>query len=113
MKSLLPKSILLFVLLGGTVSGLFMYNYVLWFLSKHLGIDRIALGFFFIISIFIVRYGIKTLAIDLSETDDLQQLSLIKISKFFVGGFVGCYVAFCVVGIPMLAIYTGLSKFLF
>jgi len=114
MKSYIAKSILILVMLGGTVSGLLIYNRALSILSVVIdlvGYSWISIIFLFMFGVFIARLVIGTLSKELVATTAFTEINLMKISKFFVGGFVGCYSAFSIVGPIAFVAYMVLRYF--
>ncbi len=114
MKTYLAKSILLLIMLGGTEIGLLMYNRILVLLSKVanlVGYSWASIIFLFVVGLLAMRSVIKVLAKDLKATNALNEINLIKIAKFFMGGFIGCYAAFSIVGTALLGIYLLFRNF--
>jgi len=109
MKAYLGKSSLLLIMLGGTVSGLLVYNQVLSFLGKifDFGSDWIfiSLILLFAVSLLIARVGVRILVRELISTNAFNEINLSKVLKFFIGGFIGCYVAVSIVGTLLFGIY--------
>ena len=101
------KISLLLILLGGTVAGLFTYNQVLSIVGRifDFRLYWIFIPILFIASLLTARSGLKSLARDLTTTRAFNEIRPAIVLKFFIGGFIGCYVAVSVVGTILLILY--------
>jgi len=107
MKDYSVKASLVLIMLGGTVSGLLLYDRVLSFVGTFFGVGYFwaSVPILFVISLVIARLMIKTLVKDLVTTNIVAEVSLIKALKFYISGFVGCYIAFSIIGSIVLGFY--------
>lgn len=102
MKTFLAKAILLLTMVGGLSLALFLYNHVLALLSRLIdvvGYNWISIVMLFVVGILVAGLDIRMLAKDFRTTNAINELSVPKVLKFFVGGFVGCYAGFSVMGV--------------
>lgn len=108
MKTSAAKIILIVALLLGANSALLLYNRVLFFLSKVFPYIYNWLSFtlLFVVIWFIAKAGIKQLAGDLITTNNVNELTLFKISKFYFGGLAGFYVLISLGSIIVFSVYS-------
>ena len=100
-------------MVGGTVAGLLLYSQLLYLLSKifsHI-YNWVAIALVFAAGVWVAKAGLKILGTELLSTTSFDQISLIKVLKFFIGGFVGCYVAYSIVGSIALTVYLIFRNF--
>ena|SRR5687767_13347751 len=106
-KNFLVKFSLLLIILAGTASGLLLYSQILSLFGRVFDIKYawIYIPILFSVSLFIARSGGRTLTNDLVATRTFSEIDLVMVLKFFIGGFIGCYVAFAIVGTILLSLY--------
>ena len=113
MRANLVKSSLLLILLGGTIAGLLAYNQILVLLGSIFDFQYywIYIPIIFTVSLLIARIGIRSLTQDITATNVFSEISPIMVLKFFIGGFIGCYVAISMVGSILLTLYLIFKNF--
>lgn len=107
MKSLLPKTTLILSMLCGVLLSLFLYTQILSILSRVMdvvGYNWISLGVIFVISVWLARLCFRVLNDGIKNKNDFNKLSLFMMLKFFVGGFIGCYTMYAIVGSLVLIV---------
>jgi hypothetical protein len=112
MRANLARLSLILVLLVGEALGLFLYNRVLSLFAEFFGIDWPSLILLFVVSVLLIVSGLRILIRELLDTTEFAQINLIKISKFLMGGFIGCYVAFSLISVVWLAIFILAQKYI-
>ena len=114
MNTFWARSILILIMLGGTVSGLLTYSRILSLILPTFNFTKhwIFIALLFAISLLILRVGIKKLATELWATVAFREINITKILKFFIGGFIGCYVGFLFLGTIVLTALV-IYKYLF
>lgn len=114
MKTFSAKTILLVIMLGGSGLAIILYNQVLSLLSKLIGImgyNWISICIVFIIGLLLAGLDIRMIAKDLRTTNSINELSALKMAKFFMGGFIGSYAGFLVMGVFALIMLLLLRTF--
>jgi len=107
MKAYLVKSSLLLITLGGTITGLLAYNQILSWLGAIFNFEYywIYVPIIFLASLFVARIGLRSLVKDLIATNAFSEISSVTVLKFFIGGLIGCYIGFSIVGTFLLILY--------
>jgi len=115
MKSILLKIILILVMLIGLNVGLSMYDSVLLFMAdmiRGVADNWILMSLVFVINVMLAKSGVRFLVKELSSTTAVDKIYLLRLSEFFIAGFLGCYLVLSITGSLVLSIYLIVRQFL-
>jgi len=95
------KAVLIFPMIAGLIVALFLYSQVFSLFSKLMGVvgyNWISVFGILIVGVLLTGVDIGILVKDLISPNAGNKIGLLRVLKFFVGGFIGCYGLFSIMG---------------